>query len=107
MGDEELQLVEEYIDQGSWFDEWHTATDTPIDRRAGQWYNFSHFRTPSGLLDSLAEPDTAAYTDTPSQLEATTSSGLPITEESDICVQRVNGSIRTGSSYLDEDCDPA
>ena len=36
VGDEVLQLVDQYINQRSWFDEWHTATCTPIDRRAGQ-----------------------------------------------------------------------
>jgi hypothetical protein len=36
VGDEVLQLVEEYINQWSWFDEWLTGTGAPIDRRAGQ-----------------------------------------------------------------------
>ena len=48
VGDEVLQLVEEYFNQWSWFDEWRSATAAPIDRRAGQEYNFSHFGTPPG-----------------------------------------------------------
>ena len=48
------QLVEQYMNQWSWFDEWLTGTGAPIDRRAGQLYKFSHFRTPSWLLDSAS-----------------------------------------------------
>jgi hypothetical protein len=35
VGDKVLQLVEQYINQWSWFDEWLTGTAAPIDRRAG------------------------------------------------------------------------